>query len=55
MNQVKQYLLDHGVYTFIHWNVILVNPPLIINEDQLVEGFKVLNQALEITDAAVTR
>jgi 4-aminobutyrate aminotransferase-like enzyme len=37
----------------VHWNVILVNPPLIINEDQLAEGFKVLDKALEITDAAV--
>jgi taurine--2-oxoglutarate transaminase len=55
MIQVKQYLLDHGVYTFIHWNVILVNPPLIINEDQLDEGFKVLNQALEITDRAFAK
>jgi len=54
MTKLKQYLLDHGVYTFIHWNVILVNPPLIINEEQLAEGFKIIDQALEITDAAVT-
>jgi taurine--2-oxoglutarate transaminase len=54
MNNLKQYLLDHGVYTFIHWNVILVNPPLIINEKQLEEGIKVLDKSLEITDAAVT-
>ena len=54
MTNLKQYLLDNGVYTFIHWNVILVNPPLIINEEQLEEGIKILDQALEITDAAVT-
>lgn len=54
MTKLKQYLLDHGVYTFIHWNVILVNPPLIINEEQLAEGIKIIDQALEITDAAVT-
>ncbi len=54
MNAIKAYLLDHGVYTFIHWNVILVNPPLIISEAQLAEGFQVLDKALEIADAAVT-
>jgi taurine--2-oxoglutarate transaminase len=54
MTELKKYLLDNGVLTFIHWNVILVNPPLIINEEQLAEGIKVLDKALEITDAAVT-
>jgi taurine--2-oxoglutarate transaminase len=53
MNNVRQYLLANGIYTFVHWNVILVNPPLIINEDQLAEGFKVIDEALEITDRAV--
>jgi taurine--2-oxoglutarate transaminase len=53
MEAVKRYLLDNGVYTFIHWNVILVNPPLIINEEQLSEGIQVLDEALKITDQAV--
>jgi len=53
MDQLRQHLLDNGVYAFVHWNVILVNPPLIINEEQLAEGFRVIDQALEITDAAV--
>jgi taurine--2-oxoglutarate transaminase len=54
MLEVKQYLLDNGVFTFIHWNVIMVNPPLIINVDQLLEGIKIIDHALDITDAAVT-
>jgi taurine--2-oxoglutarate transaminase len=54
MTDLRQYLLDNGLYTFIHWNVILVNPPLIINEEQLAEGFDVIDKALEITDRAVT-
>ena len=53
MNSIRQYLLDNGVYTFIHWNTILVNPPLIINEEELAEGFQVLDKALEISDSAV--
>jgi len=54
MIRVKEFLLANGVFTFIHWNVILVNPPLIINEEQLEEGFRIIDQALEITDAAMT-
>jgi len=54
MTQVKKFLFDNGVFTFIHWNVIMVNPPLIINEEQLEEGFRIIDQALEITDAAMT-
>ena len=53
MNSIRQFLLDNGVYTFIHWNTILVNPPLIINEEELAEGFQVLDKALEISDSAV--
>jgi taurine--2-oxoglutarate transaminase len=54
MIKVKEYLLDNGVFTFIHWNVIMVNPPLIITEEQILEGLQIIDQALEITDAAVT-
>jgi 4-aminobutyrate aminotransferase-like enzyme len=31
---------------------VLIIPPLIITEDQLKEGFEVLDKALEITDRA---
>jgi 4-aminobutyrate aminotransferase-like enzyme len=32
----------------------MTNPPLPITEEQLGEGFDVLDRALEITDRAVT-
>jgi 4-aminobutyrate aminotransferase-like enzyme len=32
----------------------MTNPPLCITEAQLAEGFEILDQALEITDKAVT-
>jgi taurine--2-oxoglutarate transaminase len=54
MTEIRQHLLDHGVYSFIHWNVILVVPPLIITAEQLEEGFAVLDKALRIADASVT-
>ncbi len=54
MFELFRYLLDHGVYTFLHWNQVMTNPPLSITEEQLAEGFAVLDEALEITDRAVT-
>jgi taurine--2-oxoglutarate transaminase len=52
MKKLHQYLLDHGVFLYTHWHTILIIPPLIITAEQLAEGFKVLDKALEITDRA---
>ena len=53
MTALKQYCLDHGLYVYTHWHTILIVPPLIITEDQLREGFSILDQALAVTDQAV--
>jgi len=55
MLEIRKYLLDHGVYATIHWNIILIIPPLIINEEELDQGFEVINQALAITDKYTSR
>jgi taurine--2-oxoglutarate transaminase len=52
MAALRKYMLDHGVYIYTHWHTVLVIPPLIINEEQLREGFSVLDEALAITDQA---
>jgi len=52
MNAFKKYMTDHGVYLYTHWHTVLVIPPLIISEEELEEGFAILDKALEITDAA---
>ncbi len=49
----RKYMLDHGVYLYTHWHTVLIIPPLIITEEQLEEGFKVLDEALKITDGVV--
>lgn len=53
MMAVRKFCLDHGLYVYTHWHTILIIPPLIITEEQLNEGFSVLDQALEIIDKAV--
>lgn len=53
MTALKKYCLDHGLFLYTHWHTVLIIPPLIISEEQLKEGFDVLDKALEITDNAV--
>lgn len=53
MTALRKYCLDHGVFLYTHWHTVLIIPPLIINQEQMAEGFKVLDEALEIMDRAV--
>lgn len=51
----RRYCLEHGLFLDVHWHTALVIPPLIITEDQLKEGFAILDEALKITDRAAKR
>ncbi len=53
MNAFRKFMLDHGVYLYTHWHTVLIIPPLIITEQELAEGFEILNQALSITDQSL--
>jgi taurine--2-oxoglutarate transaminase len=53
MAELKKYCLDNGLFLYTNWHTVLIIPPLIITEEQLKDGFDVLDKALEITDKAV--
>jgi taurine---2-oxoglutarate transaminase len=53
MNALEARLRADGLYTMTHWNGLFTNPPLCITEEQLREGFAIIDTALEVTDAAV--
>ena len=53
MKAVGGFLRKHGLYTMIGNHSIHTNPPLCITEEQLAEGFEILDQALDIADQAV--
>jgi taurine--2-oxoglutarate transaminase len=55
MTAFRQYCLDHGLFLDVHWHTALIIPPLIITEEQLAEGFAILQEALKITDKATGR
>ncbi len=45
-------LREAGLFTFVRWSHFMCNPPLCITEEQLREGFAIIDKALDITDAA---
>jgi taurine--2-oxoglutarate transaminase len=54
MKAIGKHLRDNGVYTMIANNSIHTNPPLCITEEELAQGFEVIDTALDIADQAVT-
>jgi taurine---2-oxoglutarate transaminase len=54
MKAIGKYFREHGLYTMIANNSIHTNPPLCITEEQLDEGFAIIDGALAIADQAVT-
>jgi taurine--2-oxoglutarate transaminase len=53
MGALDAQLRADGLYTMLHWNQVFTNPPLCITEEQLREGFAVIDRALDATDAAI--
>jgi taurine--2-oxoglutarate transaminase len=53
MKAIGKFFRDEGLYTFCPNNSIHTNPPLCVTEDQLAEGFEIIDRALDIADQAV--
>jgi taurine--2-oxoglutarate transaminase len=54
MKAVGKFLRHNNLYTMIANNSIHTNPPLCITEEQLAEGFEIIDGALDIADRAIT-
>jgi taurine--2-oxoglutarate transaminase len=50
MGRLVKAALDRGLYLMVHWNVIMICPPLTITRDELDEGIAILDDALAIAD-----
>jgi taurine--2-oxoglutarate transaminase len=53
MTALRKDLLANGLFAYTHWHTLLVIPPLIIQPEQLADGFSILDRSLEISDRAV--
>jgi len=54
MAALGKFFREHGLFTFVRWNYFFTNPPLSITEDELREGFAIIDRGLLITDDAVS-
>ncbi len=50
MAEMSRFFRDNGLFTFVRWGSFMCNPPLCITEEQLAEGFAIIDRALEIPD-----
>jgi taurine--2-oxoglutarate transaminase len=50
MTRLAKAALEAGLYLFVHWNVIMVAPPLNVTREELDEGLGLLDEALAIAD-----
>lgn len=53
MKAVAKHLKDNGLYTFVRYNTIHNNPPLTITEEEMAEGFDIIDGALDHADKGV--
>jgi len=53
MKAIAAHFRQNGLYTMLRWNGIHTNPPLTITEDEMAEGFDIIDKALDISDQAV--
>jgi taurine--2-oxoglutarate transaminase len=50
VTRLTKAALDAGLYLFVHWNVVVVCPPLNITRVELDEGLQILDDALTVAD-----
>jgi taurine---2-oxoglutarate transaminase len=53
MQQLGAFFNEKGLFTFVRWGSFMCNPPLCITEEQLREGYAIVDEGLEITDRYV--
>jgi taurine--2-oxoglutarate transaminase len=54
VNRMAKAAMERGLYLFIHWNVVIIAPPLTITREELDEGLGVLDEILAIADEYAT-
>ena len=50
MQKLGRFFRDEGLYTFVRWNGIMTNPPLIITEEELAHGFDIVDRGLAVIE-----
>ncbi|OIP29442.1 MAG: aspartate aminotransferase family protein [Deltaproteobacteria bacterium CG2_30_63_29] len=51
MNELAAFFRQERLFTFVRWDSFMCNPPLCITEEQMLEGFAIIDRGLDLTDA----
>ena len=51
MGAMAAHIRERGLFTFLRWGHVMCNPPLIITEAQLDEGYEIIDEGLSKVDA----
>jgi taurine---2-oxoglutarate transaminase len=54
IQRLTKAAMERGLYLFVHWNVVVICPPLTITCEELDEGLGVLDEVLAIADEYAT-
>jgi taurine--2-oxoglutarate transaminase len=50
IQRLTKAAMERGLYLFVHWNVVVICPPLTITREELDEGLGVVDEVLAIAD-----
>ncbi len=50
IQRLTKAAMEKGLYLFVHWNVVVICPPLTITREELDEGLAILDDVLAIAD-----
>ncbi len=50
MAELGRFFREQGLFTFVRWGHIMCNPPLCITEEQLADGFDIIDRGLALVD-----
>jgi len=50
MTALGRFFRQEGLYTFVRWHTFFTNPPLCISEQQLRDGFAIVDRGLTMVD-----
>ena len=50
MAKLGKFFRENGLFTVLQWGGVMCNPPLTITEEEMAEGFDIIDKGLAITD-----
>jgi taurine---2-oxoglutarate transaminase len=50
ITRLSKAAMEAGLYLFVHWNVVMIAPPLTITREELDDGLAILDETLAIAD-----